>query len=343
MSVKLAWIGTYSFLEHMAENGYEATFIRLKSPRVLGWDEICEEAGFIPDAVVYSDRSFPPPLLGVESYPCPTCFYVVDSHIHDWYPAYAEIFDCCAVSLKNHVQTFADTRTPGTTIWLPPYPREADGNRTIRERWDVSFVGTVNPETTPKRAKFLEELEALLPGVVNVETGAYQWIFANSRIVLNIAERGDLNFRVFEALACGACLLTPAIEHGQDELFESGRCLETYENLNAEDAAAKIKMLLADPARCEALRVAGRAEIEKKHRMKHRAKQLADLLDSAATRGAYAKRISSPKPPSNDLRLLYLHWAESIENSEMRAQYLLAARSVMEQQALARKNTTKDT
>jgi len=327
----------------MKDNGFDATFIRLKSPRVLGWDEVCEEAGFVPDAVVYSDRSFPPPLLGVESYPCPTCFYAVDSHIHEWYPAYAEIFDCCAVSLREHFDAFDKTRTPDTTIWLPPYPRDKDGTHEERTpQWDVSFVGNVDPETTPKRTVFLKELEALLPGVVHLAKGTYQEIFAASRIVLNIAERGDLNFRVFEALACGSCLLTPQVGHGQNELFRPGHHFATYENLNAEDAATKIKSLLADPEKCAAMREAGKAKIDRGHRMKHRAKELADLLKSEATQKAYTKRLAAPKPPSNDLRLLYLHWAESLNSATMRTQYMQAARSVMERQASARKAAAKD-
>ncbi len=312
----------------MERFGFDATFVRLKEPRVLNWKDICREVGFEPDVVVYSDRSFPPPLLEVERYPCLTCFYAVDSHIHDWYPVYAKVFDCCAASLKDHVPAFDAIRPKGTTIWLPPYPRENDVPQKADFVRDVCFVGNVNPETTPKRVTFLKELDALLPGVVHVDKGAYQQLFASSRIVLNIAERGDLNFRVFEALACGACLLTPKVAHGQAELFEPGQFFETYENLNAEDAASQIKALLADPDRCAVMRKAGQEEIERAHRMTFRAQQLADLLRSEATLNHHAARLADPKRAPRELRLIYLHWAESLQDAIMRARYIEAAKSI---------------
>jgi hypothetical protein len=328
--VKLAWVGTYSFLNQVKRDGVETAFIRMSTPRVLDWEDICSEAGFEPDVLVYSDRSLPLPLVGLEHYPCLTCFYVVDSHIHGWYPAYAQAFDCRAVSLRDHIPDFENRKIPGSTIWLPPYPRDRDQPIVDAEpRWDVLFVGNVDPETTPKRAVFLDEIERLLPGRLHVTKGDYHELYPYSRVVLNVAERDDLNFRVFEALGCGACLLTPRIGHGQDELFEPGRCLELYENLDAANAVAHIKSLLADPERCAAMARAGSAEIERAHRMKHRAADLITLLESQAAQDSHEERLCNPDRFTANLRLLYLHWADSMSEVELRTKYVAAARAAV--------------
>jgi len=328
MFVKLAWIGTYAFMHLMEKDGFETAFIRMSTPRVLDWEDICSEAGFEPDVLIYSDRSLPPPLVGLEHYPCLTCFYVVDSHIHSWYPTYAQAFDCRAVSLRDDLPDFEDRRFPGSTIWLPPYPRDRDQPVAEAEpRWDVLFVGNVDPETTPKRAVFLDEVDRLLSGRLHVTKGEYHTLYPYSRVVLNVAERGDLNFRVFEALGCGACLLTPRIGHGQDDLFEPGRCLELYENLDAANAVAHIESLLADPEHRAAMARAGSSEIERAHRMKHRAADLIALLKSQAAHDAHEERLRNPGCFAAYLRLLYLHWADSMPEGELRSKYVAAARA----------------
>lgn len=326
--MKLAWIGTYGFHHAMPAQGFETTFVRIKEPCAMDWDDVCERAGFTPDVVVYSDRSFPLPLVGVEDYPCLTCFYVVDSHIHgSWYPTYRDAFDCCAVSLRDHIPGFVNKEFPEATIWLPPYPRQQDVPIPDAEmQWDVLFVGNVDPETTPKRTVFLDEIERLLPGRLHVTTGEYHTLYPHARVVLNIAERDDLNFRVFEAMGCGACLLTPHVEHGQNDLFTPGVHFEEYNNLDAADAVAKIETLLAAPEKRQTMARAGAAEIDRAHRKKHRAADLARLLRSDAARAAHEKRMTHQNRLTTDLRLLYLHWADATEDETMRAKYVAAAR-----------------
>ena len=324
--MKLFWLGFSSLLSEMHEHGFtENKLVDLPNARALDWQEVCAEAGFVPDVLVYADSSLPPPLVGLERFPCVTCFYAIDTHIHSWYPLWARAFDCAAVSLRDHLADFEREMGAQRTMWLPPYPRSWHIPKWEEEKkWDVLFAGKVDPELTPERQRFLSELQELLPGAVHVTQGSFRDIFPQARIVLNVAERGDLNLRVFEALACGSCLLTPDVGHGQDELFTPGEYFEVYENLNAEDAAGKITALLADPQRCEALARAGHALIEKAHRTHHRAISLAELLNSdhvAEARAARLQRTTQDKA----VRAVYLHWAEELPDSELRRKYLEAA------------------
>src|SRR5207302_1696841 len=45
-------------------------------------------------------------------------------------------------------------------------------------------------------------------------------IYSRAKIVINLPLADDLNFRVFEALSCGALLLTRRIANGQELLFK---------------------------------------------------------------------------------------------------------------------------
>ena len=84
---RLFWIGSPFFWQSLRETGWdEVAFCNFEEPRVLGWQDVVRQAGFVPDVVVVADKSRPPFVLGVEDFPCFTVFYSVDSHIHSWQP-----------------------------------------------------------------------------------------------------------------------------------------------------------------------------------------------------------------------------------------------------------------
>jgi hypothetical protein len=322
----LAWVGGEFFMHHMEAFGFRVLRLPLTKPEALTWEDIRARCGRAPDAVVYTDRSLPPPLLGLERYPCLTAFYCIDSHIHGWYPLYAGAFDLCAVSLKGDVERFAAELAPGRVLWLPPFAEDRYQPRPAGKDFDLLFAGTVDPETTPLRHDFLQRLGRAFPGLA-VRRGDFAELLPRARVALNIAERGDLNFRVFEALACGACLLTPRIGNGQGELFEDGVHFVAYEPDNEADAAAKARSLLADGPRREAYGRAGFARVDAAHRPRHRAASLAALLRQGFDEGLPGRRQASPdRARSAALRLLFLHWADNCDDASLAARYLAEAR-----------------
>ena len=334
-SLTIAWVGGMFTQHHMAALGHRVVPLPLTAPGAFSWEDIVERCGEAPDAVVSLDRSLPPPLLGVERFPCLTAFHCIDSHIHGWYPLYAGAFDLCAVSLKGDVPRFEAELSPQRVIWLPPFAEDRCQPKPVAEadkEFDLLFVGTVDPETTPVRHAFLARLGRLFPDLA-VRRGDYTQLFPRARVVLNIAERGDLNFRVFEALACGSCLLTPRIANGQEELFGDGAHLVTYTPDDEADAAAKTRALLADATKREALARAGVEAIDAAHRPMHRARALEALLFSGLEQGLAQKRLAAPdsdpwQARRQALRLLFLSWAEHCGDAALAARYLSEARTL---------------
>lgn len=326
---KLFWLGSPFFSKALGDCGWEVSACNFNDIRVYTWDRIVKEAGFEPDVVVVADKSRPPFVAGMETFPCVTVFYAVDTHIHSWYPFYGQAFDVCLVSLKDDIPQFLNKRLPESRVWWsPPYARDDDlPNPSVIPVWDLLFVGTVS-DIMPRRKAFLEQVGQLVPGL-HVTQGNYRELYPKGQIILNHCEHGDLNFRVFEAMGCGRCLLTPRVGHDLVHMFVDGEHTVMYEPDNAKEVAEKTEFLLEDVELVEYIGEQAKLLIDEKHRASHRAQTFTDRMcdiwmeDPDALvqdRLAHADDIREQY-----LRMLYLHLAEQMPYPELQAAYLAAA------------------
>ncbi len=271
----------------------------------------------------------------MENFPCFTIFYAVDTHIHSWYPYYAQGFDACLVSLKDDIPLFRDkTLASKHVYWSPPFAKDDDVPKTIANEdksWDCLFVGNVDAQTTPERQAFLENLQKYVP--IHITRGHYKDLFPQGKVILNYCEHGDLNFRNFEALACGSALLSPFIDNGFSEIFTSNVHLLSYDRHNIQDAVTKIKMLLTNEDKRNSLATKGFKLVDTAHRAKHRAKLLADFLHELGKdyqqqcikkRRKYAADIRKQW-----LRAPYLLLAQTDIDDNFRKAYLDAAKGLL--------------
>lgn len=233
--------------------------------------------GFVPERIVYFDDSGVPWLTGLEASSIRKVFYSIDTHHHHgWHELFATLFDGVLVAQKKFVELFSPPRW-----WFPPWAPLSIGPSDTRPI-DVCFRGNLDPKLHPRRAAFFERLGRLVPG--NFAGGDYTEAYPRSKIVVNQAVNEDLNFRVFEAMMCGALLVTPSTATGLLDLFVSGEELLVYPDDDASAAAALVTEMLADDARRERIAAAGRRKVLAAHTKEVRAAELESILESLTER-----------------------------------------------------------
>jgi glycosyltransferase involved in cell wall biosynthesis len=186
-------------------------------------------------------------------------------------------------------------------------------------------VGTVDAARTPARHAFLQRLAERLPGL-HVTRGDYRALYPRGRLLLNYCEHGDLNFRVFEALGCGGCLVTPRIGQGLTDLFEDGRDLLLYEPDDIDNLVEVVRAALSDPERCAQIAAAGLTKVDAAHRARHRARDFTARLRGLPQGIVAERRAQAEDIRRTYLRLIYLLLAEQMPSPLLREAYLAAAR-----------------
>ena len=255
---------------------------------IIHIDELLQRLAdrFIPDCIVWLDHSGPIGILGFEDCQIPCVLYSVDTHHHHArHAAMAGCFDHIFIAQKDYIHHFNEHGTP--TSWLPLWASERI-EPSNEKKYGVTFVGTLDRTLNPARVEFFEKMKELIP--IEVIQGHFPSIFPHAEIVLNQTVKGDLNFRVFEAMMSGAMVLTERTGNGLLELFEDGRHLITYEARNPHDAAQRAQSLLDDPARMRTIAAHGRAEVLARHTEHHRAVVVEQVLRAVTKRSRDPRR-----------------------------------------------------
>ena len=326
--MKVLWIGNPYCSKDLVSLGWQIEYFSTEFLLPLTWKELRQKCSFCPDMVVLGDESLPPLLLDVVNFPCLTFFYCVDSHIHSWYPYYAQAFDLVTVAMRDHLPQFSNKILGSNQIlWLPLFARNSDvpvPGAPIK--WDVLFVGKNDPELTPLRFHFLNKLQKDFPGLV-IKQGDYTKLYPHARIVLNFADRGDLNFRVFETLGCAKCLVTNRTGNGLLDLFTPETDLFVYDPKNLKALIELFNFLLANHKLCQRVAQNGYEKINTFHRSHHRAARLHQWIQEQDIQSLLKKRQKQRKIIYQDiLRPLFLLCAEQVKIPVWQQKYIKAAR-----------------
>ncbi|MDR0239460.1 MAG: glycosyltransferase [Deltaproteobacteria bacterium] len=245
--------------------------------------------GFSPDLVVYCDSGNMPQFFDLEKLPCLSAFYSIDSYCNPWHIPFGHAFDAVFVAQKDYVELFAQSGTPA--FWLPLFFCSARRHYLEQDRdIPVVFVGNIGARNNSDRRLFLDAFRREHP--LFVTRGDYVPLFNRSRIVLNQTAAGEINFRCFEALACGAALLMEECSNGLHDLFISGEhMLPTYTRGDARQAAATAKTALDDPAALARIARQGRELVERRHSDVHRAAEILRVMKDLLREAPHLRRL----------------------------------------------------
>lgn len=264
--------------------------VRLSEPlsckRLL---ELLHARGLRPDLVFWCDGCQVPWIFGIETLPAVTVGFSIDQYMHPWHVPYSAAFDAFFVAQKDYLPLFEAAPTGRPAAWMPLFcdPAEDRDPGAARDI-PVSFVGTLDGAVNAARRPFLAAFRKRAP--LYATTGRYQPVFGRSRLVLNQSAAGELNFRLFQAMACGAAVLTEDTGNGLAELFTPGRDVLTYRRGDPADAARVALAALADPGLAQ-LAAAGRRRVLARHTVAARARLVLDTAARRATAGAPKERL----------------------------------------------------
>ncbi len=234
-------------------------------------------SGWRPDLVIWIDAGPEFQLLNLDKFGCTTACLIGDLHTgdSDWRVKYARQFKHSFLMFnRDHIARFE--RSGSRAIWLPAAcDPEIHRRFQVPKAYDVVFVGQTMPAWHKDRVRLLERLKKagfdLCVDSKILEEMAL--LFSRGRLVFNRSLNGDLNMRVFEALACGSLLITDRLptEAGLEELFGDHRHLVLYDDDNLEELVAHY---LNNEQEREAIAKRGRAEVLANHTYGHRVDQM---------------------------------------------------------------------
>lgn len=309
------------FLRVLRRLGHNVSFLptptSASGPRPRFWVErgypdevrlqaLIADAEFQPDLFLYMEpRGLIP--RGMESSSVQTVCVLCDTH-QDLRARQrlARFFDHVFLYHRNYLTRFCE-HPPGHVHWLP-YACDLETFRPlgVARDLDVAFVG--QPMLAATRRTTITQLLATRYRLneqryyLREEIPA---VYSRAKIVINMPLGDDLNFRTFEAMSCGAMLLTRRMNNGQEVLFQEGAHYAAY--ANEQDLFDKIDYFLAHEAERAAIAAAGLAEIQVRHRLELRIEQLLEKVAAAPAYSAPIRRMT-PAQIDREYAWLYEYW-----------------------------------
>lgn len=231
--------------------------------------------------------------------PHPNVYWAFDTHIDEKGYQYrlnrAKQFDHVFLCHKGQIESFIKDGIDPQKIHYMPVAAEPDSYRPypIMEKYNWCFIGHLNSShRIDLMDRFIKEfglgdgkgyLGWRMPQIQghNVLDDVARK-FSMSKLLMNYSIKGDLNMRVFEAIATGKCLLTDEIPTLL-ELFEPNKHLVTFTSI--DEAIDKAKWLLANDDVRNDIAQNGLKEILAKHTYNHRTLEILQTALQWAPKG----------------------------------------------------------
>jgi hypothetical protein len=292
------------------------TFVGLSEHGRAGYGEATSIASIVeampspPDFFLWIDpagRYFP---LGIEELSIPTACYLIDVHLGHWRSAAAGFFDVVFVAQKDYVAPLRQVVGHDQVFWLPLAAAiDVHYDHNIERIFDVGFVGNLaraHQQTARARRLHLLRDQFQTNDFYRHYTPAQVGeAYSQAKIVFNTSIAGDVTMRVFEGSACGALVITDAVQNGLTDLFRPGEEIVVFQD--DADLIEKILFYLDHPQERQAVAQAGQARTLAQHTYRHRARQIVDVMASPGLKHAAPMRTASAAQRNAARRKIYTH------------------------------------
>lgn len=269
---------------------------------------------------------------GLEASPIPTACIISDVH-RKLEPrlSLARFFDHVFLYHRNYVDRFARA-VRGTVQWLPVACDDAFFRDMAMPRdLDAAFIGQLFGHGSERR-RIVERLA----GTCRVNEQRYYRqneipeVYNRAKIVVNLPAGDDLNTRFFEALFCGALLLTRRNASGQEDLFQENVHYVGFSD--EKELFGKVDYYLRHESERARIARAGFEEAHRRHTLKQRAVSLLSRVAGGKTstirgmhRDAVIDAYASLYEQSGRIESLLRLAAERTRSSSARRRIILRA------------------
>jgi hypothetical protein len=232
--------------KHTTALYYKKAVTRHYKKEPVYWDAVPDLSQLDPEDILFIVDPITDWPIGLDQLPCLIIGYLIDVHQDlKSRQLFSRFFDVTFIAQKDYVEAFHDAGQ-NHAYWLPlACDEEIHCQPSVDRIYQVGFVGSLGKFGSTR----YNILSAILPRyqsndyAVQIAPNDMACIYGQSKIVFNASVNGDLNMRVFEALASGALLITDRIENGLNDLFKEGVHYIGYSTI--DEAIEKIDFYLA--------------------------------------------------------------------------------------------------
>lgn len=290
-------------------------------------DDLISTINATPDLFLYVE---PYGLIpkGIEQAPFATACILCDVHRDlKSRQILSRFFDHVFLYHRNYLKDFKE-HPEGHVHWFPyACDLEVFQPLGLERDLDVAFVGQLF-DAESERSRVIKKIAARWK--VNEQRLYFQHeipgVYSRSKIVVNFPLADDLNFRFFEAMSCGALLLTRRINNGQEILFQEGEHFAAF--ANEEELFAKVEFYLAHPEQRDAIANAGHAEVVALHGLDVRLEMLLEEVKKRPDKAAPVRSMSR-SALDHQYAWLYEYWRSLDAGAKLVSEARRAGRSWM--------------
>ena len=292
------------------------TFVGLSEHSRAGYGEATSVASIIaampapPDFYLWIDpagRYFP---LGIETLSIPTACYLIDVHLGHWRSDAARFFDVVFVAQKDYVAPLQQVVGHDQVFWLPLAAAvDVHYDHDLERIFDVGFVGNLarahQQTARERRLRALADRFQTNDFYSHYTPAQVGETYSQAKIVFNTSIAGDVTMRVFEGSACGALMLTDAVQNGLAELFRPGEEIVIFQD--DDDLIEKVRHYLEHPQERLSIAQAGQARTLAQHTYRHRAGQIVETMAAPGLKHVALMRSASAAERNTARRKIYTH------------------------------------